>query len=122
MCYSLSMTILYRAHRQSEALHTPKEGWCLTDDIDLARRYGRYVAFVEVDLDTLVVTEVEGYDRVENHTPADSKAFRATYAEQGVDILGYEDENEVGEWHYTWRLISDAASAASRVLKVVDAS
>ena len=111
------MTTLYRAHRIASALSTAAEGWCLTDDRDAALRYGHVLATVEIDLDALTMVEAGGYDRVTNETPADSRAFRAA---QDADVLGYDDENERGEYHYTWRLASDAAVAACRIVSVVD--
>lgn len=111
------MATLYRAHRNASMLTTPAEGWCLTDDRDAALRYGHHVATVEIDLDALTMVEAGGYDRETNETPADSRAFRAA---QNADVLGYDDENERGEYHYTWRLASDAAVAACRVVSVVD--
>jgi hypothetical protein len=111
------MATLYRAHHSADMLITPVEGWCLTDEIDAARRYGRYIAVVSVDLDELTFSEVDGYDHDTNTTPADSRDFRAA---QGADVLGYDDENEFGEAHYTWRLASEAAVAACRIERVFD--
>ena len=108
---------LYRAHRSAGMLTTPVEGWCLTDDVDAARRYGPHIAVVSIDLDALEVAVVEGYDHDTNTTPADSREFRAA---QEADVLGYDDENEFGEAHYTWRLASDKAVAACRVERVYD--
>lgn len=111
------MATLYRAHRNPDMLTAAAEGWCLTDDRDAALRYGPYVAVVEIDLDALTIVEVDGYDREANYTPADSAAFRAA---QNADVLGYDDENEHGEYHYTWRLASAAAVAAARIVRVYD--
>lgn len=111
------MITLYRAHRTASLLTTPTEGWCLTDDRDAALRYGHHLATVAIDLDALTFAEVGGYDHEANETPADSRAFRAA---QGVDVIGYDDETERGEPHYTWRLASDAAVAACCVVSVVD--
>jgi len=111
------MATLYRAHRNPDMLAAAAEGWCLTDDADAARRYGPHIAVVEIDLDALTVAEVDGYDRATNTTPADSAAFRAA---QGADVLGYDDENERGEYHYTWRLASAVAVAAARIVRVYD--
>ena len=109
------MAILYRAHRYAHALQTPLEGWCLTDDYEAACRYGYYVAKVEIDLDALDLKEVPGYDHNTNTTPADSLAFRQA---QGVDVVCYEDETDTGMWHYTWRLASERAVNACRVISI----
>ena len=111
------MTTLYRAHRIASALTVAAEGWCLTDDRDAALGYGHVIATVEIDLDSLTMVAAGGYDRVANETPSDSRAYRAA---QGADVLGYDDENERGEYHYTWRLASAAAVAACRIVSVVD--
>lgn len=119
------MATMYRADRNADRLATPAEGWCLTDDEARAERYGRAgatLATIDIDLDGLTVVEVAGYDRDENETPADSAAFRAARAAEGADVLVYEDEDESGRQHTTWRLVSDRAVAACRVVgtRIID--
>jgi len=84
-------------------------GICLTDDYDVACRYATqrgtvYVA--EISFADLVVVEVDGYDRDSDVAPGDD----GEYPE--ADVLVFEDEDERGNWHMTWRLVSDAAVAA----------
>lgn len=109
------MATFYRAHNNRDALAAPAEGWCLTNDRDIALRYGFFLATVKLDMDELTTCEVEGYDHDSDTTPADSRAFRAA---QGADVLTYDDETERGEFHRTWRLASNAAVAACRVVSV----
>ncbi len=109
--------VLFRADRNAARLATPVEGWCLTDESS-ARNYGlsgASIAEVVIDLDALTVAECDGYDPRENETPADSAAFRAAFAAQGVDVLVYADADETGREHTTYRLISYRALAAARV-------
>jgi hypothetical protein len=114
------MAKLYRAHRNADMLTSPAEGWCLTNEIEAARAYGRFVAVVEIDDTGLVEVDVDGYDRDNNTTPADSAAFRAALAAAGHDVVVYDDENEKGEYHLTWRLLTTRAVASCRVVRVID--
>lgn len=109
---------MYRAHSNADALTTPAEGWCLTDDEIAAGHYGCHIATLEIDLDSLTVERVAGYDRDENETPADSAAFRAAAAARGVDVVIYSDETERGREHATYRLVSERAVAAVRVVSI----
>lgn len=114
------MSTMYRADRNADLLATAREGWCLTDNADRASAYGRngWMATIEIDLGGLTVVEVAGYDRNENETPADSAAFRAAHAAAGADVLVYQDEDERGRQHTTWRLVSERAIAACRIVSV----
>lgn len=113
--------ILYHGAHTSYQLH---EGQCYTDDLDVAQRFaGRtgYVATIEIDLDAMVVEECPGYDHDENYAPADDPAYRRAAAERGVDVLVYEDEDELGRTLTCYRLVSDHALAAVRVIEVAEA-
>lgn len=113
------MATMYRADRNADRLTAPAEGWCLTDDETAAAHYARAggtIAVVEVDLAALNTVEVDGYNRDENETPADSAAFRARHAADGADLLVYSDETDGGREHTTWRIVSPSAIAAVRVV------
>lgn len=115
------MATFYRADRLADRLTTPAEGWCLTNDETAAAHYARAggtIAVVELNMAGLVEVMVDGYDRVENETPADNMAFRAAWAAGGADVLTYDDETDGGRQHTTWRLVSDAAIAACRVVEI----
>lgn len=90
------------------------EGICLTDDYSTAEHYagGGWVHEVEIDMDSLTVERVEGYDHDTNSCPADSAEYRAAKAAEGVDVLVYEDEDDRGREHTCYRLISDRALRA----------
>ena len=111
------MTTLYHgSHTGTITLH---EGICLTAQRDVAERYaGRLgvVGEIDIDLDSLVVVRVAGYDHDANYAPADDDEFRAAHRAAGVDVLVYDDEDESGREHACYRLISDRALAACTVL------
>lgn len=92
------------------------EGLCLTTDEQVAIHYagptGKVFA-VEISIDGLTIEDCDGYDRDENEAPADRKSFRASAAARGVDILRYEDEDDRGQQHTCYRLVSDRAVAAA---------
>jgi len=81
---------------------------CLTEDEDVAKNYGKVI--IEGDLpEDLVFEECEDYDRDTNCAEADSEEFRAARRAAGVDVLVYEDEDERGNSHTCYRMISQAA-------------
>lgn len=93
-------------------------GLCLTDDARVARRYAESHAGVghvtTVDLDTrgLVVETARGFGAGCEDAAGDTAAQIATLAADGVDVITYEDEDTSGNWHQTWRLVSERALAA----------
>lgn len=92
-------------------------GICLTDDIDAARRYAGAlgkVYEVELDLSSLVCVEVDGYDHDTNVAPGDASAAKLA-VELDCDVIVYEDEDELGRSHRTWRLLTAAAVDAASV-------
>ena len=113
------MTTLYHgSHRGPDwQIHN---GVCLTDRESVAEAYaGRQNIWeVEIDLDSLNVEHVDGYDRDTNDAPADSEAYRAAKVAEGVDVLIYGDEDGRGVAHDCIRLISDRAVAAAKVMEV----
>jgi len=100
---------------------TPHVGICLTDDPDAARAYAQQgssgeIAQVHLDLSNLHVYDVEGYDRDSNDAPGDDGQTI-----DGADVLVYQDEDEMGRQHMTWRLMSPDAVKAMHVEQVVPA-
>lgn len=104
----MATALFHGAHSKLTIGH---EGQCFVDDYDVAERYGRTVCGVALDLDSLVVEECEGYDRDEDDAPADHLAFRQAAAARGVDVLVYDDEDEMGRRHNCYRLVSARAVA-----------
>jgi hypothetical protein len=113
----------YHGTAQTEwALHV---GLCLALDADNAENYATEwatssrparVVEVELDLTGLNVVEAEAGNRDDNTWAGDYDL--AAYAEAGADVLVYEDEDYRGRSHETYRLVSERALAAARVVAV----
>ena len=89
-------------------------GICLTTVADVAYGYGQQAIIVgDLDMDGLMVLTVEGYDRDENIAPGDDGDAL------GADVLVFEDEDQCGATHTTYRLMSDRAVGALRVDSVM---
>jgi hypothetical protein len=73
---------------------------------------------VEVDLEGLNVVEAEAGNHDEATWAGDSAASLADYAANGADIIVYEDEDYNGRSHTTYRLVSERAVAAAKVVAV----
>lgn len=95
----------YHGTRRTYLAHA---GICLTTSERSAKTYGAVHELV-LDLDGLVVREVPGYDREANDARADSAADLAALITDGVDVLIYDDEDEMGRQHDCVRLISQRA-------------
>lgn len=85
-------------------------GICLTTSERSAKTYGE-VHELTLDMDGLNMREVEGYDRNANSARADRADDLAALAAEGVDVLIYDDEDEMGRQHDCIRLISQRAVA-----------
>ena len=98
---------------------TPHIGLCLTDSE--RARYGEIVYAVTIDTSDLSIgtVEIDRADRDANVWPGDTAASRAELIEEGYDIISYEDEDDRGVQHQTWRLLTPAAVAACTVAIVV---
>jgi len=97
------------SHNEIMGTHAAHVGLCITDSLSSAQTYaGRWgvVYAVELDLDALDVVEVEGYDHDSDEAPGDSGEY------PDADVIVYEDEDERGQSHTTWRLVSARAVAA----------
>ncbi len=110
-------------HGTRSTLTMGHEGQCFVDEFDRAEWYGDNVFGCLLDLDGLTVEECEGYDRDSDDAPADCDRFRAEAAARGVDVLVYDDEDEMGQQHTCWRLVSERAVAAVRAtgVEILDA-
>jgi len=106
------------------ALHV---GACLATDSDIAENYAAEwatasklarVVEVQVDLTGLNVVEAEAGDRDSQDWAGDSAASVAAYVAAGADVLVYEDEDYRGRTHETYRLVSERALAAAKVVAV----
>lgn len=112
----MTSSILYHGNH-TEASLTIHEGICLVEYENHAERYAGkngHVFAIEIDLDSLNVVECDGYCHDTNDCPADDDAFRAAHAADGVDVLQYTDEDEYGQPHVCYRLISEAALNAAK--------
>jgi hypothetical protein len=87
-------------------------GLCLTDSQRSAEAYGQHLHTVEIDMSSLRVEDVEGYDRDDNEAPGDRDI--SEWADSGIDVICYDDEDEFGRQHACWRLVSNKACAAVR--------
>lgn len=116
------MTGYHGTSRNDWAIHV---GACLATDSDIAENYATEWATssrparvfeVELDLDGLSVVEAEPGDR-DSATWAGDYDLES-YAAAGADVLVYEDEDYRGRSHETYRLVSERALAAARVVAV----
>lgn len=110
----MAIALFHGAHSKLTIGH---EGQCFVDEYDVAERYARSngsVCGIVLDLDSLVVEECDGYDRDDDDAPADHVDFRAAAAARGVDVLTYDDEDEHGNVHTCYRLVSARAIAAAQ--------
>lgn len=94
-------------------------GQCWTDEELSAEFYGGKgeLAFGILDLSRLVVIEFspgEGYDRDTDTAPGDDNC------NHGADVLIYGDEDPRGNYHVTWRLMTQTAIDAIEVVEVFD--
>jgi hypothetical protein len=100
------------SHNEIMGTNSAHLGLCLTDDDRVAERYaGRngIVYTADIDLDELDVVEVDGYDRDSDIAPGDLAE------EYECDVIVFDDEDESGRWHRTWRLVSQKAVDACRL-------
>lgn len=107
------ITELYHGAHTRFSLHV---GQCFTDRLASAVVYQGscgYLAEVAINLDGLTVVSVESYDRDTNTAVGDSAADVAT-----ADIVEYDDEDERGCRHRTWRIMTERALAAVTVVCV----
>jgi len=104
------------------ALHL---GLCLTDRRAAAVEYSRgacgeigFLTGVELITFGLRVVEMEGFGEGESgDAPGDTAEDLAAMAEDGIDVVTFEDEVAgMDERHQTWRIVSEKALAACRVL------
>ena len=100
-----------RLHHGAHTEYVLHVGQCYTDDERSAEIYanGGSVATIEIDLSDLIVVEVEDYDHDDNMAPGDDGKTR------GADVLIYQDEDERGRTHTTYRLMTRAAVATARI-------
>ena len=116
------MTGYHGTSRNDWVLHV---GLCLVEDSDIAENYAAEwatasklarVVEVELDLNGLNVVEAEAGDRDSATWAGDSAASIAAYVAAGADVITYEDEDYRGRSHITYRLVSERAVAAARVV------
>lgn len=116
------MTTLYHGRHSTRFGSSAHEGICLTDSDAVAQHYAGSTGImyeIEIDMESMVVEDCEGYDRDSNETPADSAEYRSAAAVRGIDVLRYEDEDEFGRSHGCYRLVSERAVAACVMSELV---
>lgn len=114
--YLLMSNALHNGSHSSD--NTVRLGMCWTDDESVAAAYacgGSVVTISESVLADLVVVEAPAYDRAENFAQGDDAATLAAWGAV-ADVITYDDEDERGRSHRTWRLVSDRAVAAVAAL------
>lgn len=89
-------------------------GQCWTSDCGAAEAYAGYgnsrsLWGADVDMSSLVVETVEGYDYESDRAPGDSAESLASLRSMGVDVVVYQDCDVKGREHDCVRLISDRA-------------
>jgi hypothetical protein len=105
----MNNTLYHGAHKGYFASHV---GLCLTDDHGAARTYATLggagvIATIELDLSEWTVVDVEGYSHDENTAAGDDRDQLDTFAEAGADLIRFNDEDEWGHEHTTYRVVSE---------------
>lgn len=102
---------LYHGAHTEYTLHV---GQCYTDSETAASRYAGYgeMAEVAISLDGLTVLEIDGYDSDTDVAPGDDGEN-----ENGADVIIYDDQDENGREHVTYRLMSPKAIAAVEIIE-----
>lgn len=95
-------------HSGGDGLHL---GACWTDEEWAAEAYRDDPVNVSVDLSQLVVIEAPGYNRDEDWAPGDTPKDIKKWGKL-ADVIEYDDESPNGEFHRTWRLVSEQAVQA----------
>lgn len=115
-----SLTLYHGAHTRF-ALHV---GQCFAPDERSAESYADgsgIVAEIDLSLDGLDVWEVDGYDWDTDTAPGDSLDSLAEYGlpiDGSVDVIIYDDADQYGRRHKTYRLLSERAVAAVSIVSV----
>lgn len=105
----MTTTLYHGAHTKYE----PHLGQCYTDDQSAAYTYADQgmhdgeTAEIEIDLSSLIIERVDGYDRDADAAPGDRDI-----AGLACDIIWYTDEDIRGREHECWRIVSARALAA----------
>ena len=105
----MSTTYYHGAHGQGAYSWEPHQGLCLTDDYDAARHYAGErgtVYVITVPDDLTVLDSDDGYDHEANSCRWDDLC---ELEDCGHDIVSYQDEDEWGHQHTTWRIASERA-------------
>lgn len=91
-------------YRSAQSAADTSEGSCWTTcRSDAESYYGTLL--ITAELDDSNALDVPGYDREANETPADSRAQRDSWAEQGATVVRYDDESVDGQAMETYRLV-----------------
>lgn len=107
--------ILYHGSREKFALAI---GQAFSNNEEIAKSYAGsrgMVMEIEIDLHGLEVQKIAGFDR-ESNNPSNDSADSRTQA----DVLVYDDVDPTGKPHRSWRIMSEDALRAVRIVKVED--
>jgi len=103
------------SHNNLRKTGAPHIGLCLTDSLSSAETYaGRWgtVYEAELDMSELEVVEADAYDHDSDAAPGDNGEY------PDADVIVYEDEDERGQSHTTWRLVSARAVTACTLTEI----
>lgn len=105
-----TMTLYHGTQNETLALHI---GLCLTPSEMSASNYGGNVHQIEITTAGLSVRSIgaEAWDRDNQIALGDDEKSLAELANDGVDIIVYQDEDPFGRTHQTYRIISSEALA-----------
>jgi len=109
---------LYHGAHTNFELH---EGQCFTDSIKNAFVFsGEKGEVCEILLpDDVVIKEDVPYNHDENLHPSDFKEYREKKRDEGIDILMYEDEDELGDRFTTYRVVNPRILPRIRIKRII---
>ena len=100
------MKLYHGSHNEIMGTHAAHIGLCLTDSLTAAARYaGAHGIVYSADIDVSDAVTVDGYDHDSDTAPGDAGET------VDADVIEYDDEDESGSCHTTWRLMSADAVA-----------
>ncbi len=105
------------AHTTRRADWKPHNGACfLAND---RASYGEFRYEYELPSELLIEEVQITREQIdENEWPGDTARERAAYASQGIDVIVYDDMDESGRSHTTYRIVSDRAVLGLIAVKI----
>lgn len=112
----MDFTLIHSSRSNAVTAHI---GFCATESA--YARYGRnrYTVSIPAGLEIRAIASDRA--RIDaNDWPGDTAEECAEYAAQGIDVISYEDMDEGGRQHTTWRLVSERAVATVSITLITD--